>query len=151
MGAQTGEKNLPAVLQIMTTEYYNLQTSRSITVSEAMGRSSLYLSTVSTTLVALAFVGQISRLGTAFFIFAFVLFPSLFFLGLVTFQRAAQISLEDILYARGMNRIRHLFIEIAPHMREYFVLSTSDDGTASTEIWWRHRQSGGKSSLPLLA
>lgn len=54
MDTRIDEKNLPAVLQIMTTEFYNLQSARSIAVSEAMGRLSLYLSTVSTSLVALA-------------------------------------------------------------------------------------------------
>lgn len=147
MDVQTKEKALPEILQVMTTEYYNLQSARSIAVSEAMGRSSLYLSTVSTSLVALAFVGQIAHLGTAFFLFAFVVFPALFFLGLVTFQRAAQISLDDFVYARGMSRIRHLFVEIAPSMREYFILTVSDDTnstyadpvatTATQAVWWQ--------------
>lgn len=143
MDAPFDEKNLPAIMQMMTTEHYNLQSGRSITVSEAVGRSSLFLSTVSTTLVAVAFVGQIAQLGTAFFVFSLVIFPSLFFLGLVTFQRVLQISLEDIVYARGINRIRHLYIEIAPQMREYFVLSTSDDAAsvygdlAMKSEWWQ--------------
>jgi len=121
----------PQVISIMTTEHYNLQTGRAMTISDANGRSSLFLGTVSTSLVALAFVGGLSRtgagLGQAFYIFGLVLFPSLAFLGLVTFARVLQSGIEDLLYARGINRIRHLYQEHAPQMRPYFILSAHDD------------------------
>jgi hypothetical protein len=118
-------------LTIMTTEHYNLQTGRAMTISDASGRASLFLGTVSTSLVALAFVGGISRsgasLGQPFYVFALVLFPSLVFLGLVTFERVHQSGTEDIIYAQGINRIRHLYQECAPEMQPYFVLSAHDD------------------------
>jgi hypothetical protein len=69
-------KNQPGVIAMMTTEHYNLQSGRSMTISEAIGRSSLFLSTVSTALVALAFVAQIAHMGTEFYAFALILFPS---------------------------------------------------------------------------
>ena len=37
-----------------------------------------------------------------------VLFPSLVFWGLVTFERVLESGIEDIIYARSINRIRHL-------------------------------------------
>jgi hypothetical protein len=127
----------------MTTEHYNLQTGRSMSISEASGRASLFLSTVSTALVALSFVGQISHLGNEFYVFALILFPSLFFIGLVTFERTVQVAIEDIIYARGINRIRHLYIEIAPQVADYFVLPHYDDdlsvyGSEGAKIsWWQ--------------
>ncbi len=143
MDSQTEEKNQAAIIPVMTTEHYNLQSGRSMAISESMGRASLFLGTVSTTLVALALVGQVTKLGQDFFIFALVIFPALFFLGLVTFQRVLQISLEDVVYARGINRIRHLYMEILPQMQDYFVLSSSDDvdsvygDMATQSIWWQ--------------
>jgi len=83
--------------------------------------------TVSSTLIALAFVGQISGLGTAFFAFALVLLPTLFFLGLVTFERAMQLGVEDYIYAVGMSRIRHFYVEMVPQAEKYFVGSIHDD------------------------
>src|SRR5579859_3919134 len=78
----------PQVVAIMTTEHATLQTGRAMTIADANGRASLFLGTVSTSLVALAFVGGLSRastgLGQAFSVFALVLLPSLVFLGLVT-------------------------------------------------------------------
>src|SRR5579859_227944 len=92
---QEGSKNQPNIVSMMTTEHYNLQSGRAMTISEANGRSSLFISTVSTALVALAFVAQIAKLGTEFYIFALILLPSLFFIGLVTFERAVQVAIDD--------------------------------------------------------
>ena len=131
------------LVSIMTTEHYNLQTGRSMTVSEANGRSSLFVGAVSSGLVALAFVGQISHLGTAFFVFSLVVLPTLFFMGLITFERVLQSGLADYMYAIGINRIRHLYLEYAPQMQPYFILSPYDDreGTLSHEAmhtsWWQ--------------
>lgn len=140
---QENDKNQPNIVSMMTTEHYNLQSGRAMTISESNGRSSLFLSTVSTALVALAFVAQVAKLGTEFYIFALILLPSLFFIGLVTFERAVQVAIEDITYARGINRIRHLYTEIAPQIADYFVLSYYDDensvyGSEDLRVsWWQ--------------
>ncbi len=115
------------MLQCLTTEQFVLQSGRSMTVAEASSRSMLFLSTISSTLIALAFVGQLSQLGTAFFLFALVLFSSLVFLGLVTFERVLQSAIEDMVCMRGMNRIRHFYVELAPQVKDYLILSTHDD------------------------
>ena len=98
-----------------------------MTISEANGRSSLFVGAVSSGLVALALVGQISHLGTAFFVFSLVVIPTLLLMGLITFERVLQSGTADIIYARGINRIRHLYLEYAPQMQPYFILSTHDD------------------------
>jgi hypothetical protein len=115
------------IVSMMTTEYYNLQSGRSITVSDANGRSALFIGAVSSALIALAFIGQVSHLGTAFFVFNLVLFPSLVFMGLFTFEHVLQCNIENIICARGMSRIRHLYLEHAPQMQPYIVLSAHDD------------------------
>jgi hypothetical protein len=131
------------VLTIMTTEHYNLQSGRSMTISEANGRASLFIGAVSSGLVALAFVGQLSRLGTAFFVFSLVVIPTLLFMGVITFDRVLQAGSADIIYASGINRIRHLYLEYAPQMRPYFVLSEHDDPgevlsqEAMHGSWWQ--------------
>ncbi|SRR5579884_251956 len=118
----------PRLVSIMTTEHYNLQTGRSMTISEASGRASLFVGAVSSALVALALVGQISHLGTAFLVFSLVVLPTLFLMGLLTFERVLQVGKADLTYARGINRIRHLYLEYAPQMQPYFILSAHDDG-----------------------
>src|SRR5215471_2403975 len=72
----------------MTTEHFVLQTARSAGISEVNGRAGFYLAAVSSGLIALAFIGQLSRLGTAFYVFGLVLLPTLAFVGVTTFERA---------------------------------------------------------------
>ena len=55
-----------------------------MTVADTNGRCTLFIGTVSGALIAIAFTGQASSMGTAFFVFSLVLFPSLFFMGLFT-------------------------------------------------------------------
>jgi hypothetical protein len=49
----------------------------------------------------------------------------------------------DFMYAVGINRIRHLYLEYAPQMQSYFILSAHDDreGTLGQEAmhtsWWQ--------------
>jgi hypothetical protein len=122
------------ILQFMTTEHFTLQTAKSATVAEANGRSSLFIGSVSSAVVALAFIGQVSALGQAFFLFGLVLFPSLFFLGIVTFDRVLQTALENWIYACEINRIRHYYVELAPQIKRYFIQSTHDDAPGPLHI-----------------
>ena len=115
------------LVSIMTTEHYTLQSGRAMTVAEANGRASLFVGAVSSGLVALALVGQLAHLGTAFFVFSLVVLPTLFVMGLITFERVLQAGKADAVYARGINRIRHLYLEYAPQTQPYFILSTHDD------------------------
>jgi hypothetical protein len=105
------------LVTIMTTEHYTLQSAQAQEVADINGRNTLFIGAVSSALIALAFIGQVSHLGTAFFVFSLVLFPSLFFMGLVTFVWVVQATDTIIIYGRGINRIRHLYLEYAPQMQ----------------------------------
>jgi hypothetical protein len=76
--AATGDQRL---LQALTTEHFTLQTARSATIMETNGRSALLLSTVSSAVVALAFIGQVADVGQPFLLFALAVLPALFVLG----------------------------------------------------------------------
>ena len=104
----------PAFMQALTTEHFTLQTARAVAVSEGNGRTALYLGALSSTLVALALVAQRSLFGDVFHVVALTVLPAVFFLGLVTYVRILQSSIEDIMYARAINRIRHFYTEIDP-------------------------------------
>ena len=127
MDVQADKEAQQQILQFMTTEHFTLQTARSATIAEANGRCALFMGSVSSAVVAVAFIGQASGLSEGFFLFVLVLFPSLLFLGIFTFKRVLQTAVEDIVYARGINRIRHYYIELAPEVRRYFIQSTHDD------------------------
>jgi len=131
------------IVTMITTEHYNLQTGRSMTVADANGRCTLFIGAVSGALIAIAFTGQVSRMGTAFFVFSLVLVPSLLLMGLITFERVLQSGIEDLTYARGITRIRHLYLEHAPQLRPSFLLAADDDSrrpmlkVGIRPSWWQ--------------
>jgi hypothetical protein len=120
-------ENRQALLQALTTEHFTLQGARSQTVSETSARSSLYLGSVSSALISLGFVSQVSQGGDVFQLFALTILPTLFMLGLFTFARMVQSSIEDVFYGRAINRIRHYYLELAGDESRYFVMSAHDD------------------------
>ena len=127
----------PAVT-FATTEHFNLQTARAGTISEANGRASIYLAALSSNLIALAFIGQMSRLGTAFRAFALILLPALAFVGTVTFQRLVQSSIEDIAYAQRIGRLRGFYLALAPELEPYVLAVGAVTGVATLILQRRH-------------
>jgi hypothetical protein len=121
------EPDRQALLTMLTTEHFTLQGSRSTTVSETSSRAALYMGAVSSSLIALGFIAQVSKLGDAFYIFALTVLPTVFALGLFTFVRTVESSVEDILYGRAINRIRAYYLEAAGPESRWFVLGGHDD------------------------
>src|ERR1700756_3156964 len=87
----------------------------------------LFMTAVSSATVALAFVGQVTQLSEGFLLFGAILLPCVYFIGLVTFMRAVQVAIEDMVHARGIARIRHYYVELAPSMRRYLTHAIHDD------------------------
>jgi hypothetical protein len=115
------------LLTALTTEHFTLQGARAQTVSESAARASLYLIAVSSTLVALGFIGQVSAVGDPFRVFALTALPTLYVLGLFTFVRLVQSVAEDFQYGRAINRIRHYYLQLAGDHARLFMLSAHDD------------------------
>jgi hypothetical protein len=55
------EQDSPAVVTVMTAGRFVLQTARSAATTEVRGRAGFSLPTVSAGLIALAFIGRLSR------------------------------------------------------------------------------------------
>lgn len=111
----------------LATEHFTLATSRATTVAEAGARSTLFMGTVSSFVVALAFIGTLSEGGEVFRLFSLVLLPVLFVLGVMTFLRLSETALEDAFYGRAINRIRRYYVEVDPDRAGYIALATNDD------------------------
>jgi hypothetical protein len=115
------------LLTALTTEHFTLQGSRAQTMSESSARASLYIVAVSSTLVALGFIAQLSGIGDVFNVFALTVLPTLYMLGTVTFVRLVECSAEDFRYGLAINRIRAYYKEIAGDRANLFLLSANDD------------------------
>jgi hypothetical protein len=117
----------PDALQILAAEHWSLLSARSLVYTESMSRASMFIAALSGAVVSLALVAQATDFGSGFLAFALVLLPVVYFLGLVTIVRLAQVNHENRLWVQGMNRIRNAYLQLAPELEPYFVTSRYDD------------------------
>jgi hypothetical protein len=117
----------PRAIQMLATEHWSLLASRTLSWNESFSRASMLLATLSAAVVALALVAQVAEFGQGFLVFALVVLPFVELVGLATFVRLGEANGEDVLCIQGMNRIRHAYLEIAPHLEPYLVAGRHDD------------------------
>lgn len=99
------------------TEHFVLQSAASATISESSSRSSLYLLSLSSSLVALGFTAQG---GQASGVFVAVVLPTVFVLGCFTVNRLVDTSIENVLCLRRIARIRRYYAGLLPDAPQYF-------------------------------
>lgn len=111
------ETRQSALMTALTTEHFVLQTAASSTISEASARSSLYVFSLSSSLVAMGFTAQLEEV---FIPFAASVLPALFILGIFTVIRLVDTSLEHMQYLTGIARIRSYYRSLGPEAASYF-------------------------------
>lgn len=133
-----------ALIQVLTTEHFTLQGARAVAISEVSARASIYLSAVSSAVVALALVTSLAQTEEMIRAFALVLLPIVAFMGFVTKARLIQLSRTDFHYQRAINRVRHAYVDVAPESAHYFLLSIHDDvpGVVESSVFQRGRRMG---------
>ncbi|RFA15547.1 hypothetical protein B7R22_06905 [Subtercola boreus] len=105
-----------AFYNALLTEHFVLESARGITVSESSSRASLYLMTLSSALVAFGFLAS-----TPFaFGYLAVLIPIVFILGVFTYIRLVQTSLEDVAALSSIQRIRQYYATLLPGAETFF-------------------------------
>lgn len=116
--APSGDGPRPeAFLSALVTEHFVLQSAASTTVSEASGRASLYLSAVSSSLVAMGFAAQAPGV---FLPFAAAVIPALLIMGIFTIVRLVDTGVQNLSYLAGIARIRAYYRTLAPDAPRYF-------------------------------
>ena len=106
-----------AFISALTTEHYVLQSAISGNTSEVGTRASLYLFSLSSSLVALGFA---SRSPELFGPFVAIVLPALFILGLFTAVRLVDSNLEGMLYLSSIARIRRYYRTLGTAAAEHF-------------------------------
>jgi len=114
-------------LQILSTEHWSLLASRSLAWNESFSRAGMFLTTLSGAIVALGLVGGATGFGESFTLFALVILPVALFIGLATWIRLGASNYHEALCVIGMNRIRAAYLQLAPDLESYFVMSAHDD------------------------
>jgi hypothetical protein len=105
-----------AFYNALLTEHFVLESARGITVSESGSRSSLYLMTLSSTLVAFGFLASTPYA----LIFLATLIPIVFLLGVFTYVRLVQTALEDVAALASIQRIRRFYGTLLPGADRFF-------------------------------
>ena len=116
------------LLTALTTEHFGLAGARAAATSEGAARSSLFMGSVTSTLVALGILAAVAGGDSALFrTFALTVLPTVCFLGVTTFVRLVELGTEDFLYGRAINRIRSHYLELAGENARLFMLRAHDD------------------------
>jgi hypothetical protein len=106
-----------AFMSALTTEHFVLQTAANATVSEAAARSSLYVFSLSSSLVAMGFTSQSPEV---FVPFVATVLPALFLLGVFTVVRLVDTTIENMRALTGIARIRGYYRTLTPDGAVYF-------------------------------
>jgi hypothetical protein len=112
---------------LLTTEHWSLLATRSLSWNESFARAGMFLTVLTGAVVALALVAQATAFGSAFVTFALLVLPVVLFVGLSTFVRLNEINEEDLVWVRGMNRLRSAYLEIDPGIEPYLVTGWTED------------------------
>lgn len=106
-----------AFMSALVTEHFVLQTAASATVSEAAARASLYVFSLSSSLVAMGFA---SRSREVFAPFITIVLPAIFVLGVFTVMRLVDTALENMRCLAGIARIRRSYRTLSPEAAVFF-------------------------------
>ncbi len=117
-----------AFFSALLTEQFVLQSVRGVTVSESGSRASLYMTTLSSALIAYGFLAE-SDSARAFLA---VVLPVVFLLGTFTWERLVQTALEDVIAVGAIQRIRRYYSTLLSGADNYF--PQPSDRTAVNEI-----------------
>ena len=82
-------------VQILATEHWSLLATRSITYGAIYSRATIFLTVVSAAVVALALAAEATEFGDRFCVFALLVLPVAFFIGVGTYVRLVDARIED--------------------------------------------------------
>jgi hypothetical protein len=111
------EKPPPEFMSALVTEHFVLQGTSSSTTSEGGSRVSIYLSALSSGLVAIGFASSSHR---ALESLAFTVLPVVFILGWFTIIRLTDTSVANVVSQRRMELITAYYASIYPPSAAYF-------------------------------
>jgi len=107
------------IVGFLTTEHTTLVGLRAASIAESSSRVSALLTAFSASLVALGFVASSTGgFGTGFFAMGALVFGLLVALGVMTFGRCLQTSIEDLRLARRIELVRSTYLALAPGLRD---------------------------------
>ena len=117
MAAAAPDKPPPEFMSALVTEHFVLQGTSSATISESGSRVSIYLSALSSGLVAIGFASSSHR---ALESLVFTVLPTVFTLGWFTIVRLIDTSVANAVAQRRMDRITDYYASLHPATALFF-------------------------------
>jgi hypothetical protein len=114
-------------LQNIALEHAELIARRSMSWSESTNRTTMFLTVVGAAVVGLALFAQASGPDGGLALLALLILSVVLLIGLTTFARLTQLDDEDMRLVQGLNRLRHMRLELDPSLQPYLVTSRHDD------------------------
>ena len=113
------------LLTALTTEHFVLQTSRSATITESVGRATVFLSLLSASLIGLGFVSSSGHLIKPYL---GAVLPALIITGLLTFARLVENMVENALNLKRIQRIRAYYHRQLAGEHDFFADAVTGEG-----------------------
>ncbi|MFD2768074.1 hypothetical protein [Micromonospora eburnea] len=119
------------LLTALTTEHFVRQTSRGATVTESVGRTTVFLSLLSAALIGLGFVSSSGHLIKPYL---GAVLPALIITGLLTFARLVQNMVENALDLKRIQRIRAYYHRQFAGEHDFFADAVTGGGDMQTIV-----------------
>jgi hypothetical protein len=119
------EEQDAAFMSALVTEHFALQSVASATISESGNRAAIYLSALSSGLVAIGFA---SSSHGALVALVLSVFPTVFILGIFTSVRLIDTSVQNIVALRRIEVIRRYYASLRPSAPVYFAPDRTEEG-----------------------
>jgi hypothetical protein len=107
----------PVLLSALVTEHFALQSVASSTISESGSRAAIYLSALSSGLVAIGFASSSPKILA---VLSYTVLPTVFILGCFTMVRLIDTAVENIVALGRIERIRRYYAGLHPRAPEFF-------------------------------
>jgi hypothetical protein len=117
IGRPAVQEEPPALISALVTQHFSLQSISSATISESGSRAALYLSALSSGLVAIGFASSSRQDLEAL---AFSVVPTVFVLGWFTIVRLIHTSVQNLVSRRRTETIRQYHAAIDPRHAKLF-------------------------------
>lgn len=116
-----------ALLTVLNTEHYALQTSRAGTIDEATGRATIFLSVLSAALIGLGFAAGNDRVVRPYL---GAVLPILVIIGILTFLRLVETTVENSLDMKRIQRIRAYYHRRLASEHDFFADAVVSEDSA---------------------
>ncbi len=118
----------------LVTEHSVQQGIAGATIGEASGRASLYMTALSSTLIAVGFLSGTAGFGP----FVGAAFPAVLILGWFTIARLVDTSIQAIVATERVNTIRAYYTTLTPDAAQFFPGAGHVAGRDTTEVALAH-------------